>query len=153
LVPGIRRLAEEALPINLAVSLHAADDGLRDQLAPVNRRYPLAELMAAVRDYAGRTKRRVSIEYALIEGVNDAPEQAHGLAWLLEGLLCHVNLIPLNPTSESPWQPSPRERVDAFRAVMEAAGVPTTVRMRRGIDIEAGCGQLRRRHLSAVSDS
>jgi 23S rRNA (adenine2503-C2)-methyltransferase len=153
LVPGIRRLAKESLPINLAVSLHAADDGLRDQLVPVNRRYPLAELMAAIRDYVGKTKRRVSIEYALIDGVNDAPEQAHGLAWLLEGLLCHVNLIPLNPTSESPWQPSPRERVDAFRAVMEAAGVPTTVRMRRGIDIEAGCGQLRRRQLSAVSES
>jgi len=152
LAPGIRRLAEEALPINLAVSLHAADDWLRDRLVPINRRYPLAELMAAVRDYAGTTKRRVSIEYALIDGVNDALEQAQALARLLEGLLCHVNLIPLNPTSGSPWQPSPRERVDAFRAVLEAAGVPTTVRMRRGIDIEAGCGQLRRRQPGAAGN-
>ncbi|MBN1136015.1 MAG: 23S rRNA (adenine(2503)-C(2))-methyltransferase RlmN [Anaerolineae bacterium] len=153
LAPGIRRLAQEALPVNLAVSLHAADDELRNQLVPVNRRYPLAELMAAVRDYAARTKRRVSIEYALIDRVNDAPQQAQELARLLEGLLCHVNLIPLNPTPGSPWQPPPRERVDAFRAMLETAGVPTTVRIRRGIDIEAGCGQLRRRQLSAASDS
>jgi len=151
LVPGIRRLAKEALPINLAVSLHAADDGLRDRLVPINRRYPLAELMAAVRDYVDRTKRRVSIEYALVDGINDAPEQAYELARLVEGLLCHVNLIPLNPTCGSQWRPSPRERVDAFRTVLEAASVPTTVRMRRGIDIEAGCGQLRRRQ--AASDS
>jgi 23S rRNA (adenine2503-C2)-methyltransferase len=151
-VPGIRRLAEEALPINLAVSLHAADDELRDQLVPINRHYRLATVIDAVRDYAAKTKRRVSIEYALINGVNDGPEQAHKLVGLLEGLLCHVNLIPLNPTPESPWQPSPRERVDAFQAVLEAAGVPTTVRLRRGIDIEAGCGQLRRRQLSAASD-
>jgi len=121
-------------------------------LVAINRRYPLAELMAAVRDYAGKTKRRVSLEVALIDGVNDAPEQAHDLVRLIEGLLCHVNLIPLNPTSGSPWQPSPRERVDAFRAVLEAAGVPTTVRMRRGIDIEAGCGQLRRRQLPAAGN-
>jgi len=153
LVPGIRRLTGEALPINLAVSLHAADDGLRDRLVPINRRYPVAELMDAVRDYAAKTKRRVSIEYALIDGVNDAPEQAQQLARLLEGLLCHVNLIPLNPTPGSPWQPSPREKVDAFQAVLESAGVPTTVRLRRGIDIEAGCGQLRRRQLSDAADS
>jgi 23S rRNA (adenine2503-C2)-methyltransferase len=152
LAPGIRRLAEEPLPINLAVSLHAADDGLRDRLVPINRRYSLAELMAAVRDYAGKTKRRVSIEYALIDGVNDAPEQAHDLVRLIEGLLCHVNLIPLNPTAGSPWQPSQRERVDAFRAVLDAAGVPTTLRLRRGIDIEAGCGQLRQRQLPAVNN-
>ena len=153
LAPAIRRLAEEALPINLAVSLHAADDGLRDQLVPINRRYPLAELMDAVRDYTGKTKRRVSIEVALIDVVNDAPQHAQDLARLLEGLLCHVNLIPLNPTPGSPWRPSPREQVDAFQAVLEAAGVPTTVRMRRGIDIEAGCGQLRRKQLSAAADS
>jgi 23S rRNA (adenine2503-C2)-methyltransferase len=153
LVPGIRRLAKETLPINLAVSLHAADDELRSRLVPANRRYPLGELMDAVRDYADKTKRRVSIEYALIDGVNDAPEQADRLARLLEGLLCHVNLIPLNPIPGSPWQPSPREQIDAFQAVLEAAGVPTTVRLRRGIDIEAGCGQLRRRQLSDPPDS
>jgi 23S rRNA (adenine2503-C2)-methyltransferase len=144
-VPGIRRLALEALPINLAVSLHAADDGLRDQLAPINQRYPLAELLAAVREYVERTGRRVSIECALIAGVNDAPNQARQLVGLLQGLLCHVNLIPLNPIPGSPLRPSPRERVDAFRDVLEAAHIPTTVRLRRGIDIEAGCGQLRQR--------
>jgi 23S rRNA (adenine2503-C2)-methyltransferase len=145
LTPGIRRLAQEDLPINLALSLHAPDDALRDQLVPINRRHPLAELMAAVGDYVAHTRRRVSIEYALIDGVNDAPEQARQLAELLRGLLCHVNLIPLNPTPGSPWRPSPRERVDQFRAMLEAASLPTTVRLRRGIDIEAGCGQLRRR--------
>ena len=145
LVPGIRRLAAEDLEINLAVSLHAPTDELRNQIVPINRRFPLGELMAAMRDYAAKTRRRVSIEYALIDDVNDRPDQAHAMANLLEGLLCHVNLIPLNPTPGSPWQPSPRERVDAFQAVLEAAGISTTVRMRRGIDIEAGCGQLRRR--------
>ncbi len=145
LVPGIRQLAEEGLPINLAVSLHAPDDELRSQLVPVNRRYPLVELMAAVRDYAQKTGRRVTFEVALIAGVNDAPEQARKLIALLEDLRSHVNLIPLNPTPGSSLQPSPRERVDAFRDQLEAGGIPATVRMRRGIDIEAGCGQLRQR--------
>jgi 23S rRNA (adenine2503-C2)-methyltransferase len=143
LVPGIRRLTEEELPINLAVSLHASDDELRNQLVPVNLHYPLADLMAAVRDYVQKTGRRVTIEYALIDGVNDTVEQARGLADLLQGLLCHVNLIPLNPTPGSDLQPSPRERVNAFRDLLERSRVPTTVRMRRGIGIEAGCGQLR----------
>ncbi len=143
LVPGIRRLTEEELPINLAVSLHASDDELRNQLVPVNLRYPLADLMAAVRDYVQTTGRRVTIEYALIDGVNDTLEQALGLADLLRDLLCHVNLIPLNPTPGSALQPSPRERVNAFRDLLEKRRIQTTVRMRRGIGIEAGCGQLR----------
>jgi 23S rRNA (adenine2503-C2)-methyltransferase len=147
LVPGIRRLSAEAVPINLAVSLHAADDELRNRLVPINRRYPLAMLMAAVRDYANATHRRVTFEYALIDGVNDGLQQAQQLADLLHGLLCHVNLIPLNPTPGSPLRPSPRERVDAFRDQLQAAGIAATVRMRRGIDIEAGCGQLRRRQI------
>ncbi len=145
LIPGIRRMTKAQWPINLAISLHAPNDALRDQLVPVNRRYPLADLMAAVRDYAHATHRRVTIEYALIDGVNDEPHMARELAALLAGLLCHVNLIPLNPTPDSPLQPSPRERVDAFRDELEAAGIPVTVRLRRGIDIEAGCGQLRQR--------
>jgi len=145
LAPGIRRLAEESLPINLAVSLHAADDELRNQLVPINRRYPLSELMDAVHGYAESTRRRVTIEYALIAEVNDTPQQAQKLAELLHGLLCHVNLIPLNPTPGSSLRPSPRERVDAFRDELDQAGTPATVRMRRGIDIEAGCGQLRQR--------
>jgi 23S rRNA (adenine2503-C2)-methyltransferase len=145
LVPGIRRLAAEGLAINLAVSLHAADDELRNQIVPINRHYPLAELLAAVREYVEQTGRRVTFEYALIDGLNDSVEQAQKLARLLHGLLCHVNLIPLNPTAGSPLQPSTRERVDAFRDELEEAGIPVTVRMRRGIDIEAGCGQLRQR--------
>jgi 23S rRNA (adenine2503-C2)-methyltransferase len=149
LVPGIRRLTEESLPVNLAVSLHAAVDELRDRLVPLNRRYPLNQLMAAVRRYVEKSGRRVSLEYALIDGVNDAPEQARQLAALLRGLLCHVNLIPLNPTPGSPWQPSARDRVNEFRTQLEGGGIPATVRLRRGIEIEAGCGQLRRRHAEA----
>ena len=146
LVPGIRRLAGEGLPINLAVSLHAPDDELRSRLVPVNRRYPIAELMSSVREYIDATGRRVTFEYALIAGVNDSAEQARALARLLDGLLAHVNLIPLNPTPGSDLEPSPREQVEAFGRVLHEAGIPTTVRMRRGIDIEAGCGQLRRRY-------
>jgi 23S rRNA (adenine2503-C2)-methyltransferase len=145
LVPGIRRLADEGLPINLAVSLHAPNDELRDRLVPVNKRYPLGDLMAAVREYAQKTKRRVTFEYALIAGVNDAVQHAQELAALLRGLLCHVNLIPLNPTPGTELQPSPREQVNLFRDVLLDGGIPTTVRLRRGISIEAGCGQLRRR--------
>ncbi len=145
LVPGIRRLAGEGLPVNLAVSLHAADDELRNRLVPVNRRYPLQELLAAIRDYAAKTGRRVTVEYALIDGVNDSVEQARRLGALLQGLLCHVNLIPLNPTPGVALQPSSRQQVDVFRHELERAGIAATVRMRRGIDIEAGCGQLRRR--------
>jgi len=145
LVPGIRQLAAEGMPVNLAVSLHAPTDELRDRIVPINRRYPLGELMPAVRDYASGTGRRVTFEYALIDGVNDSLEQARDLADLLAGMLCHVNLIPLNPTQGSPLKPSPREQVDAFRQELQWAGIPVTVRMRRGIDIEAGCGQLRQR--------
>lgn len=145
LVPGIVRLAGERLPVNLAVSLHAPDDELRSRLVPANRRYPLGELLEAVRGYTAATHRRVSFEYALIEGVNDSPEQARRLAGLLRGMLCHVNLIPLNPTPGAAMQPSPRERVEAFRVELAEAGVPVTVRMRRGIEIRAGCGQLRER--------
>lgn len=148
---GIRRLAEEQLPINLAVSLHAPDDDLRNQLVPVNQRYPLADLMAAVRDYAESTRRRVTFEYALIAKVNDAPHQARQLGGLLRDLLCHVNLIPLNPTPGSSLRPSSHEQVGAFRDELEGAGIPTTVRMRRGIDIEAGCGQLRQRQPAIAS--
>jgi 23S rRNA (adenine2503-C2)-methyltransferase len=143
LVPAIRKLAEDKLPINLAVSLHAPDDELRNQLVPVSWRYPLADLMVAIRDYASRTRRRVTFEYALIDGVNDSTHQARQLGTLLQDLLCHVNLIALNPTPDSKLRPSSPERVSAFRDELQAMGIPTTVRLRRGIDIEAGCGQLR----------
>ena len=145
LVPGIRRLAEEGLPINLAISLHAPDDELRDRLVPVNRRYPLGELMLAVREYVRKTKRRVTFEYALIDGVNDTAERARQLSALLHGMLCHVNLIPLNPTPGTELQPSTSEQVRTFRDLLVGAGIPTTVRLGRGISIEAGCGQLRQR--------
>jgi 23S rRNA (adenine2503-C2)-methyltransferase len=143
LVPGIQRLGEESLPVNLAVSLHAPNDKLRSRLVPINERYPLAELMAAVQHYCDATRRRVTFEYALIAGLNDAPREAQDLARLLKGVLCHVNLIPLNPTPGSHLKPSPRSKVLAFRDRLESAGIPTTVRIRRGADIEAGCGQLR----------
>jgi 23S rRNA (adenine2503-C2)-methyltransferase len=145
LVPGIHRMTEEPLQVNLAVSLHAPNDALRTQLVPINHRYPIAEVMAAVRDYAGRTHRRVTFEYALMDRINDMPSLARELSVLLRGLLCHVNLIPLNPVAESPYQPSSPERAAAFQQVLIQAGIPATMRVRRGIDIDAGCGQLRRR--------
>jgi 23S rRNA (adenine2503-C2)-methyltransferase len=145
LVPGIDRFAEEDLQINLAVSLHAPNDALRATLAPINHRYPIAEVMAACRRYVARTRRRISFEYAMMAGINDSPALAEELASLLQGLLCHVNLIPLNPVVGSPFQPSRRADVDAFVAILEARGIPTTLRVRRGIDIDAGCGQLRAR--------
>jgi 23S rRNA (adenine2503-C2)-methyltransferase len=142
---GIRKMAGEPLQINLAVSLHAPNDDLRTQLVPVNHRYPIAEVLTAVKDYIARTHRRVTFEYALMNGINDTPTLARQLAGLLKGVLCHVNLIPLNPVAESPYQPSSPENAAAFQRILEVNGIPATVRMRRGIDIDAGCGQLRRR--------
>jgi len=142
LVPQIRRFTQEARQVNLAISLHAADDALRDSLIPVNRRYPLAQLMDAVREYTAATHRRVTFEWALIREVNDTPEQARKLAALLDGMLAHVNLIPLNPTQGFTGKASPRHRAQAFCRILQSAGVPCTVRLRRGIDIQAGCGQL-----------
>jgi 23S rRNA (adenine2503-C2)-methyltransferase len=143
LVPAIRRMSQEPEQVGLAVSLHAATDELRNKLVPLNRRYPLAMLMQAIRDYVALTHRRVTFEYALMDNLNDGDAQAEQLAELGQGLLCHVNLIPLNPTPDSPWRGSPDERVYAFQAGLQAAGISTTVRLRRGIDIAAGCGQLR----------
>lgn len=148
LVPGIQHLAEEGTQIGLAISLHAPTDELRDKLVPINRHYPLNQLMAACRHYVQRTGRRVSFEYALIQGVNDSLEQARQLARLLDGLLCHVNLIPLNPVPESLYQPSPRDRILAFQAELNRSKVPNTLRVERGIDIQAGCGQLRSQRMS-----
>ncbi len=143
LVPGILRLAEEPLQVNLAISLHAASDDLRDRLVPLNRRYPLDELFRACRTYTERTHRRVSFEYVLIAGVNDSRQQAQRLAARLRGFLGHVNLIPLNPIPDSPWQAPPRPAVEAFREVLERAHVAVSVRLGRGVEIAAACGQLR----------
>lgn len=141
-VPGIERMIEELPQVNLAISLHAADDVLRDELVPINRKWPVAEVVAAGRRFAERTRRRVSLEYVLIEGVNDAPAQAAGLAAVATGWLCHVNLIPLNPTPGSRWSGTDAAGVRAFSDALRRAGVPVTVRDTRGREIEAACGQL-----------
>lgn len=145
IAPGIERLAHEDLPIKLAISLHAATDDLRDRLVPINRRYPLDDLFAATRRYASTTQRRVMFEWALIGGVNDTPEQAQALVERLDGLPTHVNLIRLNPTPSYDGRPSKSNAIDAFAAVLDRAGMPHTMRQRRGAAIEAGCGQLRSR--------
>ncbi|HEU4397440.1 MAG TPA: 23S rRNA (adenine(2503)-C(2))-methyltransferase RlmN [Actinomycetota bacterium] len=151
LVPGIRRAAAEPLPVNLAVSIHAADDRLRDRLVPVNRSWPIAELLAAVRDYVTATRRRVSFEYALMAGVNDGVEQADRLGRLLAplrvpgsgGHAAHVNLIPYNPTPGIDLAPPSNGVVRRFRDAVAATGVPVSVRANRGVGIDAACGQLR----------
>lgn len=145
IIPGIRRLSREGLQVGLAVSLHAADDALRNRLVPINRKYPLEKLMAACREYFEATGRRVSFEYALFEGVNDSIEQSRALAKLLKGLNCHVNLIAGNPTSDTVFKASGKDAVLAFQGELKLRHIPCTLRVRRGIDIEAGCGQLRSR--------
>lgn len=142
IVPGIRRMATEPEPVNLAVSLHAADDELRDALVPVNRRYPLRELTAACEDYLAAKGRRLSFEWALIDGVNDRTIDAERLAALARRLRAHVNLIPLNATPGYPTTGTPPERVAAFRDRLEDLGANATVRRNRGNDIDAACGQL-----------
>ncbi len=142
LVPGIRRLANEKLPINLAISLHAPNDELRSALMPVNKKYPIAELMAATREYIELTHRRVSFEYVLLQGQNDEVEHAEQLADLIQGMLCHVNLIPWNPVLGAPLQRSHRKRIQQFQQVLLERGIGCTVRMERGVAIAAACGQL-----------
>lgn len=146
LVPGILRMAEEDLPVGLAVSLHAADDELRDELVPINRTYPLAELTAACATYVERTRRRLSFEWAMIDGVNDRFEDAERLAGLARPLRAHVNLIPLNPTPGYAVRGSSGNRVRAFAAELSRLGVNVTVRDTKGDDIDAACGQLRAGH-------
>ncbi|HEX9124656.1 MAG TPA: 23S rRNA (adenine(2503)-C(2))-methyltransferase RlmN [Actinomycetota bacterium] len=146
IAPGIRRLAERFPQVGLAVSLHAADDDLRNELVPANRLWPLEALEAAVADWRIRTRRRPSIEWAMIDGVNDAPAQASKLAPIAHRLHAHVNLIPLNPTPGYPMRPSPPRRIGRFVEVLERAGVNVTVRDTRGRRIEAACGQLRWEH-------
>jgi 23S rRNA (adenine2503-C2)-methyltransferase len=142
IVPGIRRLATESLPVNLAVSLHAANDALRDELVPVNRRYPLALLAEACAVYVAASGRRLSIEWALIDGVNDSDRDAEELAAFARPLRAHVNLIPLNPTPGYRVVGSPAARVRAFRAELDGLGINATVRTTRGVEIDAACGQL-----------
>jgi 23S rRNA (adenine2503-C2)-methyltransferase len=145
IVPGVRQLIDEDVPINLAISLHAASDALRSQLVPVNRRYPLDELFAALGEYTARTGRRVMLEWVMIDGVNDTREQAEALVARLAGVPGHVNLIRLNATAGYAGRPSSLEAIEAFTAVLDRARVPHTMRQRRGGAIAAGCGQLRSR--------
>ncbi|MFL6240886.1 MAG: 23S rRNA (adenine(2503)-C(2))-methyltransferase RlmN [Actinomycetes bacterium] len=142
LVPALQRLAAEGLGVTLAVSLHAPDDELRNSLVPVNQRWPVRQLLAAASSYATKTKRRVSIEYALIRDVNDQAWRADLLGQLLKGKLMHVNLIPLNPTPGSEWTASRKRDEREFVRRLEAHRVPVTVRDTRGRDIEGACGQL-----------
>lgn len=144
LVPGIRNLADRSLPVNLAVSLHAANDELRDELVPINKRYPLEDLMTACADYLAAKGRRLSFEWALIDGVNDRPRDATELARLCRRfhLPAHVNLIPLNPTPGYPTVGSTPQKVHEFRDRLVSLGVNVTVRRNRGTDIDAACGQL-----------
>ncbi len=146
-IPGIERLAEQEMPLRLAVSLHAADEALRSELMPVNERFPLADVLDACRAFYERKRRRVFVEYVMLAGVNDRYEQALALARALsrgredEPSIYKVNLIPYNPT-DSPYRGSTPESIAAFRAALEARGVPATVRLTRGRDIDAACGQL-----------
>jgi 23S rRNA (adenine2503-C2)-methyltransferase len=142
LVPGILRLSQERLPVNLAISLHAPDDALRSELMPINKRYPIAQLLDATRTYIERTNRRVSFEYVLLQGRNDGPQQALMLAGLVHGMLCHVNLIPWNPVPGMPLERSHRQRVAQFQQILRDHRVACTVREERGVEIAAACGQL-----------
>jgi 23S rRNA (adenine2503-C2)-methyltransferase len=141
-IPGILRLADEANPPHLAVSLHAATQAERAALVPVAVRWPLDELMTACRYYTEKQQRRIFFEWALIAGCNDTPEQAHAVGRLLRGLPAQVNLIPLNPTTGYDGAPSDGTAARRFQDILARYGLPSTVRQRRGIDIAAGCGQL-----------
>lgn len=142
LVPGIKRFTEENTQINLAISLHAAEDVLRSSIVPINRKYPILELMAACRQYIQKTNRRITFEWALIDGVNDTTDQARKLSKLVEGMLAHVNLIQLNPVAHYGGKPAKDDQARKFQKILADAGIACTIRLRRGIDIQAGCGQL-----------
>ena len=146
LVPKIRELAKKKLQITLSVSLHAPSDGVRNTIMPVNKAYPTEELLQACRDYYGETGRRISFEYAMIDGVNDREEDARLLLKRLKGLSAHMNLIPLNHVEESPLKPSTKKAVARFQQILEEGGIPATVRRTLGSDIDASCGQLRRKY-------
>ena len=146
LVPKIRQLAQEKLQLTLSVSLHAPSDEIRNTIMPVNKAYPTEELLQACREYYAATNRRISFEYAMIHGVNDTEAAAQLLLKRLKGLPAHMNLIPLNHVEESPLKPSTKQAVARFQQILEKGGVPATVRRTLGGDIDASCGQLRRKY-------
>jgi 23S rRNA (adenine2503-C2)-methyltransferase len=145
LIPQIRQLSQEKLQVGLAISLHASDNVLRSKLVPINKKYPLEQLLPACREYFNASHRRLSFEYVLLEGINDSISQARSLAGLLKGLNCHVNLITANETADGCYRPPPRGRVLAFQRELQNLHIVCTVRQRKGLDIDAGCGQLRSR--------
>ena len=149
LIPRITQLGEEKLAVTLAISLHAARDELRDVLVPINRKYPVADLVAAAQGYADRTSRRVSYEWVLLAGVNDTERDAKELGRLLRGKLAHVNLIPFNPVDDTPYRAPERGAVRRFKELVEAQGLTVTVRDTRGRDADAACGQLHERVMLA----
>lgn len=153
IIPIIRQFTTEKSQVNLAVSLHAANNALRNTLIPANRKYPLQELIPACRDYTEKTGRRISFEWALINDVNDRAADALELANLIKGMICHVNIIPLNPTPIYPGMATTAERAQEFKEIVGNAGIPCTIRLRRGIDIQAGCGQLAARHTPALDEN
>jgi len=153
LIPEIKRLSGEKLQVGLAISLHAATDELRGQLVPINRKYSIKPLIAACKEYFEKTGRRLSFEYILFEGINDSPKDARALAHVVQGLNCHVNLIPANPTRERQYRPPTQETVLAFEAELKRLHINCTGRSRRGVDIDAGCGQLRSRLLKPAPPS
>ena len=146
LVEGIRKLAEEGLPLTLALSLHAPNDAIRKQLMPVANKYSIEEVLQACDYYYGKTSRRITYEYSLVKGVNDSTECAKELVMRLKGKNCHVNLIPVNPIKERDFQKSKNESIQNFKNILEKSRIPVTVRREMGSDINAACGQLRRSH-------
>lgn len=144
IIPNIKRLSEENLPVTLSVSLHAPNSDIRDTMMPINQKYPFEMLLNACRDYAEKTSRRISFEYALIKGKNDSEKCASELGKALKGMLCHVNLIPINPTKENDFSPSERASIERFINILARYGITATCRRTLGQDINAACGQLRR---------
>lgn len=142
LIPGIDKLTEEGIQVKLAISLHAPNDELRSQLMPINRRYHLADLMKSLDNYVEKTNKRIFYEYVMLRNVNDKDEHAHELGALLKDRLAHVNLIPWNAVKGSPYEMTPREVIRSFQTILETYGVPSTVRVTLGLDIDAACGQL-----------
>ncbi len=146
IIPGIKKLAREGLQVELSVSLHAADDNIRDKLMPVNKKYPLKDLFTALRQYVEKTNRQVTFEYILAKGINSDLPSARKLCKIVQGLDCKVNLIPINPQKEIGLEPPAKPDILFFRDALIKSGVPVTLRKPRGQDIEAACGQLRLRY-------
>jgi 23S rRNA (adenine2503-C2)-methyltransferase len=151
IVPSMYKFAEENTQINLAISIHAPNDKLRSKLMPVNRRFPFEEVMEACRNYIAKTGRRITFEYALIGGVNDQSEHAQELADVLKGMLCHVNLIPVNHVPERDYVRTPREQIFEFHRILERNKINATIRREQGHDIAAACGQLRAKHMESTA--